>query len=702
MTRCYLGITIFDGLATGTHTLENHQHYGDCSRNLIDTPLDLSDSLMKVARRAVPRIADWCYIDLLEPEGPRERIAIYHQNPQKLEWGKELLRRYPPRAIEAGSRETVHTGQVILFERVTDEVLRQAAHNDEHLVELRRAGLCSGMIVPLMARRRLLGFMAVFTAESGRSFGPEDMQMAEEIAMGAALAIHNARLYSAACMLKVELEVRVEQRTCELKQTQQQYQALFEANSFPMFVLDRKAKRFLAVNDAATALYGFSREEMLAMSVADMRPPCGKKSFLGRVPGTQSAGLRLGVWQHQRRDGKLVQLEMAISQIAWNRGPALLVLAQDVTERRRAAESLRRANATLETIFNAAPVAIVAADMEGRVTTWNAAAERMFGWTAAEAIGSPDPTAPPEGLDDFHEMVRRVVATHAPQASLLRLQHRKSGERMIASISAAALRSVHGVATGYLAIIEDVTERERARAAIQDYTERLTRLSRQLLEAQEFERRRIARELHDEIGQSLSLLNLHLQQAQRSGVSERPEALAHVQAGIGRLLHDVRQLCFQLRPALLDDLGLLPALLAHVERFNEQQRVRCLLQHEGINGRRFSAAAETAVFRIVQEALTNVVRHADTDNVRVTIWADEELLQVRVMDQGRGFQLEQALNSGSSSGLAGMHERAQLAGANLKITTAPSAGACVTLEFPLRAPTTTETSLHVQAHHRSR
>lgn len=354
-------------------------------------------------------------------------------------------------------------------------------------------------------------------------------------------------------------------------------------------------------------------------------------------------------------------------------------------ERRHNEEKLRTANDTLATIFKAAPVAFIAADLDGRVTNWNVSAERMFGWAADEVIGHVAPGVPPEGVAEYLTRMNQIASGNEIHSPVVRWRTRKNGERFLASVTAGPLTDGAGRAVGVLAVIEDVTEREASRQAIQRYSERLSRLSHQLIEAQEIERRRIARELHDEIGQSLTLLKLHLDQAQRMVLAVDVPPLERARQGVERLLATVRQLCLQLGPALLDDLGLLPALLAHVERFNEQNRVRCVLQHEGIADRRFLPLIETTVFRVVQEALTNAVRHAGAEEVKVTIWADAVLLQTRVQDEGVGFQLEPALAAGASSGLAGMLERAKLAGGELRIATAPGAGTCLTLELSLQS-----------------
>jgi signal transduction histidine kinase len=145
----------------------------------------------------------------------------------------------------------------------------------------------------------------------------------------------------------------------------------------------------------------------------------------------------------------------------------------------------------------------------------------------------------------------------------------------------------------------------------------------------------------------------------------------------------VDNLSLDLRPAILDDLGLLPALLWHFERYTAQTNVCVTFRHSGLEGRRFASEVETAAYRIVQEALTNVARHADVSEVMVRAWADQDVLAVQIEDQGAGFDLEATLAAGETTGLAGMRDRAVLLGGKLTVESAPGTGTRVTAEFPL-------------------
>jgi PAS domain S-box-containing protein len=231
-----------------------------------------------------------------------------------------------------------------------------------------------------------------------------------------------------------------------------------------------------------------------------------------------------------------------------------------------------------------------------------------------------------------------------------------------------------GGRTEFQSTYEDVTERKYAE-------ERLAALSRRLLEVQEEERRNIALELHDEIGQSLNALKLMLDRLARSMDGERQSALSESSSLTGEILERVRRFSLELRPKMLDDLGLLSTLVWYFHHYTDRTGIQVDFKHTGLN-REFGRELSSNVYRLVQEALTNVARHAGTDKVTVQVSIGKELLTMRIEDRGVGFDLA-SLPAGSSSGLEGMRERARLLGGSVTIDTSPGYGTRLLLEVPL-------------------
>jgi signal transduction histidine kinase len=226
-------------------------------------------------------------------------------------------------------------------------------------------------------------------------------------------------------------------------------------------------------------------------------------------------------------------------------------------------------------------------------------------------------------------------------------------------------------------------ENARLYQSVKENQDRLRALNVRLIKVQEAERRNIARKLHDEVGQLLTGLQITMKMSSRLPLEETRSRLDEAQKLVERLLDQVQTLSLDLRPTVLDDLGLALALSWQFERYTHQTGIQVQYDHRNID-RRFPSMIEAAAFRIVQEGLTNVARHAGVDKVSVRAWADDDLLGIQIEDQGTGFDVNSAMASHVSSGLSGMQEQAELLGGQLTIESSPGTGTLITVELPLR------------------
>jgi two-component system sensor histidine kinase UhpB len=220
---------------------------------------------------------------------------------------------------------------------------------------------------------------------------------------------------------------------------------------------------------------------------------------------------------------------------------------------------------------------------------------------------------------------------------------------------------------------------------LQHSREQLRSLSHHLVNLQEAERKELSRELHDRAGQSMTALKLGLLVLRRAAgdpnaVRARVDELAEMADGVMAELHD---LAVNLRPLALDRYGLAPALEQYLASFRKQNTIEAGFAATGLEQGRLPAEVETAVYRIVQESLTNVARHADAARVNIAVVRQNEHVIVTVQDDGRGFDVEEALARGRL-GLLGMRERAEMLGGKLEIDSQPGAGTKVNLIAPLR------------------
>jgi PAS domain S-box-containing protein len=330
------------------------------------------------------------------------------------------------------------------------------------------------------------------------------------------------------------------------------------------------------------------------------------------------------------------------------------------------------------------PLAYVLFDADYRVLDWNPAAEKMFGYTREEIVGrvALDLLLPLPLNEQVQEVIRRLGAGDM-DAHSVNDNRTKDGRLITCAWFNTPLLEADGRFAGGIGLAQDITERKQAEQALEKYMTRLQALSRRLVQVQEEERRRLARELHDGVCQILTSMAF----AFEAGASAPPETAAakmdEARAFLGEALTRVRELSFDLRPALLDHLGLLPALRCLIERYTAGTGVHVNFKHAGLEGR-VAPELETAAFRIVQEALTNVARHAQVKEAVVRIWVEADTLAVQVEDQGVGFDPEAMMAAARSHGLPGMHERVLLLDGQLVLESAPGSGTHVLAELPLR------------------
>lgn len=232
-------------------------------------------------------------------------------------------------------------------------------------------------------------------------------------------------------------------------------------------------------------------------------------------------------------------------------------------------------------------------------------------------------------------------------------------------------------------------ERDRLFEAIAQQRQQLRVLNRKLTEVQEAERKELARELHDELGQALTAININLVSI-KSALPEScrqliDEQLAEAAQLTEQTLKQVREMSLDLRPGMLDDLGLVPTLRWYIKRFSQRMNIKTDFQTNGLE-ERLSPDVETALFRIAQEALTNVARHAQAGRVSVRLAAADNRIQADVQDDGCGFDVASVLNhqaDAQGAGLFGIRERVTLLGGELHIDSRAGQGTCLSIEIPL-------------------
>jgi two-component system CheB/CheR fusion protein len=382
----------------------------------------------------------------------------------------------------------------------------------------------------------------------------------------------------------------------------------------------------------------------------------------------------------------------------------------------RKIEELDRANADLANLFASTQIPAVFLDAEGRIARFTSQATELFALIESD-IGRPIADLNARFSDgDLHSLIAQVLQSHDPVELVVQRPER---ERWW-SVQLRPYRTLADAVDGVVLTFADITTLKRAEAVLQEAHDALERrvaartqdlalantalqaqiaervqseetrqqLLRQLVTAQEEERRHIARELHDQLGQELTALILGLKALQGNlAAGDGPaERIAQLQAMAVRIGQEVRSLAVQLRPSVLDDLGLDLALSNYVEQWSARANVAVDLHTSRLDGERLPLAVETTIYRLVQEALTNVLKHAQASEVSVIIERHSDEVRLIVEDDGVGFSEPAApsdLDATPQLGLIGMQERVALLNGTLTIESAPGSGTSIFAHIPL-------------------
>jgi PAS domain S-box-containing protein len=447
-------------------------------------------------------------------------------------------------------------------------------------------------------------------------------------------------------------------------------------------LLDRQW-RYLDVNEAAVRAIGKPREQILGGTLWELYPD---------ILGTE-----LEHQYHRAMDERIpVSFEFHYSRLdTWwdNRfypiPEGLAIFATEITERKRA----ERVRSQLAAIVDSSDDAIISKSLDGVILSWNKGAERLYGYSAEEMIGqSISILIPPERPTELHEIMERLkqgeVIRHYETSRM-----RKDGANIAVSVTLSPVRDSSTRIIGAAAIGHDITRRKQAEAAqkglyeqVLDAEKQLHQLANHLQTTREEERARLAREIHDQLGQALTALKMDLAWLIKRFPHEqsawREKALS-MSTLIDETVLAVRQIATDLRPGLLDHLGLVAAIEWHVHEFTRRTDIVCDLDLEEIKPVLEDGLA-TQLFRVIQEALTNIARHAQATQLTITLTTDIQTIILCIEDNGRGIQ-QNEMNSSKSLGLLGIRERALAYGGQFQIQGQNGKGTRLEVRIPRQA-----------------
>ncbi|MGD9226742.1 MAG: PAS domain S-box protein, partial [Desulfobacterales bacterium] len=481
-----------------------------------------------------------------------------------------------------------------------------------------------------------------------------------------------------------------------LRESEGRYRSLYHHTPAMLHSIDPKG-RLVSVSDYWVEVMGYSRNEVIGRNLTDFFTPESRQFAETTVfPQFFRTGFCQDIpYQFVKKGGE--KIDVLLSAIA-DRDAAgeikrSLAVSIDVTQRNRAEEALKQAKEELSlysqdlerlvrkqteeitNILTYTPAVVYIKDKAGRYTLVNTRYEELFDVRNTEIRGKTDyDILPQEVADQFLASDSKVLKE---LRSLQVEEHiQQSDGRHTYLAVKFPIYDESGKISGVCGILNDITAVKKAQI-------QLRRLSGSIMANQEKERSAIARELHDELGQVLTALRMDSVWMNERLKKTDPEAAQRALTMCGLIdknIKDVRGMAFRLRPGVLDDLGLVDALEWYTADFERRTEIACVFEHKDVPS--LTEGISTAAYRIAQEALTNVARHASASRVEVVLKSNNGFLTLAVVDDGQGFN-PLDLSESEGLGVAGMRERAALVGGALEVHARPGKGARVYFKVPI-------------------
>lgn len=503
------------------------------------------------------------------------------------------------------------------------------------------------------------------------------------------------------------------------------YRRLFETAHDGVLLLDPATRRITDANPFMTKLLGYSPAQLVGRELFEiglLQDEAASQEMFKRLKKQRE--IRYEDLPLEAKDGRHQEVEVVANLYSESGHSVIQCNIRDITERKKTEIALLRLAAIVESSGDA----IIGKDLNGIITDWNPGAEKIFGYSAKEMVGASITRLIPSDRPEEEQYILEKLKRGDSVEHFETLRRTKNGRLLNVSVTASPIHDATGKIIGASKVARDITEQMQAqearrrleilavsnqklkaeilrrqaveaalRQSEQEQTrllkqsramqEQLRHLSRQVLQAQEDERKRISRELHDVVAQTLTGINVHLAALKKGAarnLADFDRDIERTQKMLEDSVNLVHQFARELRPPVLDDLGLIPALHSFLKNFTAQTGVRThLTAFSGVE--QLNADRRTILYRVAQEALTNVSRHAQASRVEVSIQRGTAGIRMRIKDNGKAFTVERVLKAKGKKrlGLLGMRERLEMVGGRFEIASTPGQGTTVTAEMPL-------------------
>lgn len=467
---------------------------------------------------------------------------------------------------------------------------------------------------------------------------------------------------------------------------------VFFASPAPQVIFQRSDGRCVEANHAFVQLLGYERAELIGRTSLEVGLWMNPED---RAALWEMLRLRGAVRDYETRvrtkSDRILDIAVFMASIQVAGKPCLLATLFDITERKRIEQELKQSESLLAEAQRLAHIGSWSWDVETDTHIWSDEVFRIYGFQPEEFAPSYETflrMMHPEDRELINRVVQNSLRTHEPFSYHYRISRPEGVERILYSRGNVATDE-QGQRVRMFGTVQDVTERKRAEEQQKIYNERLRAFSARLQAAREEEGARIAREIHDELGSALTSLRWDLESLEKalSETADAPqlETLRAKVADITRqtetTINTVRRIASELRPSVLDDLGLMEALEWQSQQFQTRTGITCVCDCSA-ELMKLNREHSTTIFRIFQEALTNILRHAQASRVEISAREEADHFVLIISDNGRGIT-EAEMSAPQSLGLLGMRERAALVGGEIEIKGETGRGTVVTVRIPI-------------------
>jgi len=491
-----------------------------------------------------------------------------------------------------------------------------------------------------------------------------------------------------------QLQQELAQRTLAEKR----FEDVIESAPDAMFVLDQSGK-ILLVNAMAERLFGYPCEELMGLSIAANLIPTRYREwqqqyfleFLENPANNQSSfGIDLYA---QRKDGTEFPMEVDLSRLDATNGFWVAINVRDISERKQIEMALRESEETYRALFENAGDAIFLTDLDGKILQANQKSAELLGFSQIElcSLSILDLTLPEELSDVRWNMETLIRGTRL--IPYIRHYMKRSGEVLPTENNTVVVTDANGNPKFFQNIVRDITERLKAEQAqkmlleeIRQSNEQMRDLALQLQEVQELERQELATVLHDRVGQNLTGLNLNLKIMQNQLQMELdPEIQKRLNESlklVEETTHKIRDVMADLNPPVLDEYGLVAAIKWYSGDFTNRTGITTQVSGNKFEPR-LAPGVEKIIFRLLQESLNNIAKHAEASQVMISVRSAKEVVSVTVKDNGLGFDPLEVKKTTAEPhwGLLSMQQRAASIGATLAIDSSPGMGTQVSVKI---------------------